>query len=61
MKGFGMSRRQLSDQITSRPRGAEVLAMAAFGTKPTSRHVCADVRFRWEDRKSYIRAELFRF
>jgi hypothetical protein len=35
--------------------------MTACGTKPTSRHVCADVRFRWEERKSYVRGELFRF
>ena len=31
------------------------------GTKPASRHVCADVRFRWQERKSCVRAGLFRF
>jgi hypothetical protein len=32
--------------------------MSLSGTKPTSRHVRADVRFRWEERKSYVRAKL---
>jgi len=33
--------------------------MAAYGTKPTPPHVCTDVRFRRQERKSYAPAELW--